>query len=262
MPTDLSESCVSQSIASPEGPWTENFRRLGYVHFRQLLPASRVEAARKKILQSVEKHFDPARLVEYNNRSWCPELRNAGEIKRLFENKEVQGITDQVLGKKRYGWSSGQIAIRQAHSAELPVEPLAHIDGIPTPTNGMEGSEIQNFTALFGIFLTEVKSEFAGNFTVWPGSHLLIERYFQEHGEAALTQGMPIVALGEAVQLLCQPGDVVLCHYQLAHTAAVNTSDRDRIAVFFRLCFNDMSGPEHRSQRWHNLTHMWHGWRI
>ncbi len=219
---------------SPVAPWTRNFRRDGYAHFKQLVPAALVEAARRTILNDVEKNFDPARLVEYNNRSWCPDLRNAPQIQRLFENKAVQAITNEALGKKRYRCDSGQIAIRQAHNAGHPAEPVAHIDGIPTPHNGLQGAEIQNFTALLGVFLTEVKSEFAGNFTVWPGSHLFIEQYFRDQGEAAITRGMPQIPLGNSVQLLCKPGDVVLCHYELAHAAAANISTDDRIAVFFR----------------------------
>jgi len=247
---------------APSNSWIDPFRRDGYVHFEQLLPPAPIEIARQAILRDVTDHFDPSRLVEYNNQSWCPELRNSPPIKSLFENKAVQAITGQALGKRRYTWNRGQIAIRQAHSAPEAYAPTAHIDGIPTPTNGMQGKEIQNFTALVGIFLTEVKSEFAGNFTVWPGSHLVLEQYFREQGKTALAQGMPKVPLGDPVQLQTKPGDVVLCHYQLAHAAAVNTSNLDRIAIFFRLWFNDISGPEKSEQRWHNLTHIWHGWQI
>ncbi len=126
----------------------------------------------------------------------------------------------------------------------------------------MQGTAIQNFTALVGVFLTEVKSDFAGNFTVWPGSHLVLEKYFRDRGKAALSEGMPNVPMGDPVQLRAKPGDVVLCHYQLAHSAAVNTSAENRIAIFFRLWLNDISGPERSEQRWHNLTHIWDGWQI
>ncbi len=242
--------------------WTDRFRRDGYFHFEQLLPPAPVETARQAISRDVDQHFDPGRLIEYNNRSWCPGLRDSRPIKNLFKNKAVQAVTDKALGKDRYRWDNGQIAIRHAHSAEKAYEPAAHIDGIPTPTNGMQGTEIQNFTALAGVFLTEVKSDFAGNFTVWPGSHLILEQYFRERGKTALGNGMPNVPIGDPVQLRTKPGDVVLCHYQLAHSAAVNTSDDDRIAIFFRLWFNGISGPEKGEQRWHNLTHIWDGWQI
>jgi hypothetical protein len=50
--------------------------------------------------------------------------------------------------------------------------------------------------------------------------------------------------------------DVFLSHSS-KDTAAVNTSDRDRVAVFFRLW---LRGLEER--RWHHLTNIWDGWRI
>jgi ectoine hydroxylase-related dioxygenase (phytanoyl-CoA dioxygenase family) len=56
---------------------------------------------------------------------------------------------------------------------------------------------------------------------------------------------------------MVEPGDVVLCHYELAHTAAVNVSDDDRYAVYFRLWLNDID-----DRRWHLMTHIWDGWRL
>ena len=241
---------------------TEEFRRQGYLHLPALVPPTLVEAARAKILLDVEKHFDPTRLTEYNNRSWCPDLRGSREIQRLFQNKAVRAIADEALGRKQYVYDSGQIAIRQARNAQQASPPVAHIDGIPTPHNGVPGTAIQNFTALLGVFLTDVKRDFAGNFTVWPGSHLILEEYFREYGRTALENGMPNLPLGDPVQLHCQPGDVVFCHYQLAHAAAANISPDDRTAIFFRLWFNDISGPDRSEQRWHNLTHIWDGWRV
>jgi ectoine hydroxylase-related dioxygenase (phytanoyl-CoA dioxygenase family) len=118
---------------------------------------------------------------------------------------------------------------------------------------------------LVGIFLSDVRREFAGNFTVWPGSHYLLENHFKARGTAALREGMPQIPLGEPVQLLCTPGDVVICHYQLAHTAAVNTSDNDRYAVFFRIWHRDLDrhvSKNYRENVWQHLTNIWTGWKI
>ena len=102
-----------------------------------------------------------------------------------------------------------------------------------------------------------MRTEFAGNFTVWPGSHHILEAHFRERGTEALRYGMPCIPLGQPVQLMTEPGDVVLCHYSLAHTAAVNLSSVDRYAVYFRLWLKDMEG-----RRWHLMTHIWDGWRL
>ncbi len=68
---------------------------------------------------------------------------------------------------------------------------------------------------------------------------------------------MPAVDLGKPTQLICDPGDAILCHYQLAHTAAVNTSNVDRVAVYFRIWFNDID-----TRRWQLLTNIWDGWKL
>jgi ectoine hydroxylase-related dioxygenase (phytanoyl-CoA dioxygenase family) len=238
----------------------DQFRRDGYAQFPQTVSQTLVKTARDRILRDIKENYDPNRLVEYNNQSWCPGLRGSPEILSLFKNRPVQSLVNDLLGKNCFQSDRGQIAIRKAHNSDQPYEPVPHIDGIPTPHNGLRGTEIQNFTALAGIFLTEVKTAFAGNFTVWPGSHLVLEKHFRERGKAALQEGMPAIPLGEPLQLLAKPGDLVLCHYELAHSAAPNVSDDDRIAIFFRLWFKEIVDPEAKEQRWHNLTHIWHDW--
>ena len=134
---------------------------------------------------------------------------------------------------------------------------MPHIDGIATLHNGLTAQTLQTFTLLVGVFLTATSTEFAGNFTVWPGSHLAMEQYFLATGPSALSRGQPDIAHGAPHQILAAPGDVILSHYSLAHAAAANTSANDRIAVYFRLTLNDQA-----QQRWRRLTHIWDGWRI
>jgi ectoine hydroxylase-related dioxygenase (phytanoyl-CoA dioxygenase family) len=108
-----------------------------------------------------------------------------------------------------------------------------------------------------GVFLSPVRSEFAGNFTVWPGSHHRLERHFREHGLETLSNGMPDIPLGPPIQLMVEAGDVGLCHYQLAHAVAANLSTADRYALYFRLELADIN-----QRRWELMTDIWQGWRI
>jgi len=55
---------------------------------------------------------------------------------------------------------------------------------------------------------------------------------------------------------MCGVGDVVFCHYQLGHSAAVNTTEIDRIAVYFRIWLRDLE-----DRRWEYLTNIWEGWK-
>jgi hypothetical protein len=78
-------------------------------------------------------------------------------------------------------------------------------------------------------------------------------------------EALPHVDLGTPVQLLTEPGDVVLMHWALAHTAAVNTSDVDRIAVYDRLLFPELHAKQTGDLgegRWEYLARLWKGWRV
>jgi hypothetical protein len=246
--------------------WLESFQQSGYAHFPHLIDAKTITAARNLIDRDLAENYDPARQSEYDNQSFCPGIRSSREIMALLAHPQVQRRIDDLVSLKELGEvDSGQIAIRKAHNTDRPYPPHPHIDGIPTPHNGVVGDEITPFTMLVCVFLSEVSADFAGNFTIWPGSHRLLETYFRQSGRASMRAAMPQVQLGNPVQLLCSPGDVILCHYQLAHTAAVNLSDNDRYAVFFRLGQKELySGhnPGYRECRWQHLTHIWTGWKI
>jgi len=152
----------------------------------------------------------------------------------------------------------GEIAIRRARNADRPYPPVWHIDGVGSGKNGRAiGSTISNFTALVGVYLTAVTGEFAGNFAVWPGSHLRLQSQFRQRGPNAMYEGKPNIGLGQSVQLAAMPGDVIIAHYQLAHTAALNLSCNDRIAIYFRLWLRDID-----ARRWELLTNIWPGWRL
>ena len=237
--------------------WKENLRENGYMVFRRIIPEHLTNPALEVIKRDLRKNYDSKRKVEYNNRSFCPDLRAEQLITDLLEKSPIWKILDEAVGVENIEHDIGQIAIRQAHNVDKIYPPEPHIDGIPTPQNGVTGNQISNFTALVGIFLTRQPREFAGNFTIWEGSHQTLENHFRERGRQAQDEGMPRIDFGEPMQLICDVGDAILCHYQLAHAAAVNTSDVDRIAVYFRIW---LKGIEDR--RWHYLTNIWDGWKI
>ena len=245
--------------------WTNDFVQNGYAHFTGLVDEATLAAARARIDDDLAANYDAARKAEYDARSFCPDILGSREIVDLFRHPAVQQRVSTLLDAKemRFG-GQGQVALRRAHNTEAQQPPYPHIDGIPYPMNGVVGDEISPFSMLVGVFLSEVRTEFAGNFTVWPGSHLVLEHYFRERGPQATREGMPSAPIGEPKQLLCSPGDVVLCHYQLAHAAAVNTSDNDRYAVFFRLWPRDLDStqPGYREAAWLHLTHIWTGWNV
>jgi ectoine hydroxylase-related dioxygenase (phytanoyl-CoA dioxygenase family) len=46
---------------------------------------------------------------------------------------------------------------------------------------------------------------------------------------------MPKIELPEPEQIIAQAGDIVLCHYQIAHCAGPNVSPHVRYGIFYRL---------------------------
>jgi hypothetical protein len=150
---------------------------------------------------------------------------------------------------------SGQIALRFPQDVPAPRDPYPHIDGMPAPLNGVPAGRLYHFTALAGVFLSDVGGPFQGNFTVWPGSHRTLETHFRRHGTDELLQGFPQVPLGPPRQLQARAGDALLAHYQLAHGAASNVGPHIRYAVFFRLAHRN-----HDNSTTATMLDIWREW--
>jgi hypothetical protein len=246
------------TTAGVEEVWRVLLHRDGYAMFPGLCPEPIARAARAAIDHDLATNYDEQRQLEYDNRSYCPDLRGTAVLLSLLLDSGITAKLDEVIGFHKLGYDGGQIALRRAGNAQRPSPPEPHIDGLPAPFNGVPADTlVSNFTVLVGIYLSSARTRFAGNFTVWPGSHHILEQHFREIGPNALRDGMPRIPLGEPVQLMTEPGDVVLCHYSLAHTAAVNLSAVDRYAVYFRLWLKDIE-----QRRWCLMTHIWDGWKM
>lgn len=237
--------------------WQEHLRAQGYAHFAGITPEPLVTAALKAIELDLSSNYEPERQVEYDNQSYCPDLRGTPPILNLLVESPIHNVLDELFGLDQIDWDGGQIAIRRAHNVPEPIPPVHHLDGFSSGLNGLEEGMIYNHTITVGVFLTPTRNAFAGNFTVWPGSHYVYERYFRARGPRSMSEPPPTPEIGEPVQLMCEVGDVVLAHYHLGHNAAVNTSDFDRIAVFFRIWLRGIE-----LDRWHYLTNIWEGWKI
>jgi len=239
------------------GDWRQNLQTDGYALLPSLCPPELLQIANDAIDLDLRHNYNPDRQREYDHLSYCPDLRKSPAIEALLLESGAKRLLDGMFGWRNLRHHDGQIAIRQAHNMLHPQPPEPHIDGIPSPDNGVRGRSLSSFTALIGVFLTETPRDFAGNFTTWPGSHHTLEAHFRARGRKALGEGMPSIDYGAPRQLATKPGDVIFCHYQLAHAAAVNTSRVERRAVFFRIWLRGLA-----LRRWHHLTHIWTGWRL
>ena len=55
--------------------WKEELRTQGFAHFPQLTPEHLIKAARDAIEIDLSNNYDPARKIEYDNQSYCPDLK-------------------------------------------------------------------------------------------------------------------------------------------------------------------------------------------
>jgi len=226
----------------------------GYLLLPGAVPRERIDRALKAINQSLgEQGIDKAQLWTLRAQTFCPELVAADAILDLYRDTPLEALAQAAIGAGMVPRpSTGQIALRFPQEVAEPRPPHPHIDGMPGPLNGVTPGTICHFTALGGVFLSDVVSPFEGNFTVWPGTHRALAERFATHGTGELLSGFPPIALPAPRQLTARAGDAILAHYQLAHGAAPNVGPHIRYAAFFRLAHrdHDPSSPQTMIDLW------------
>jgi len=232
----------------------------GFTLLHDVVPADKVAAALRVINAALGANgADPARLPIYRSQSWVPEVTGDPAILGLLTETPLWSLAESAIGEGTIEpVDYGQIAMRFP-SMEPAGTPHAHIDGMYTPTNGVPEGQIMNFTALVGVYLSDVPTPHAGNFVVWPGTHRLYADYFTREGAEALLDGMPPIDIGEPVQTTPKAGDAVLSHYQIGHGIASNVSPNIRYAIYFRL--KRTGRDEIRTEVMTDLWREWDGLR-
>jgi len=220
------------------------FYELGYIALRGAIPRIMVDAARQVINHSLgSEGMNKDDLPTFRAQSYCRDAQRHPAITNLFNRSPILPILESMFGEGNVmPAGAAQIALRfPGPLYSVPGEPGGHLDGLGSGSNGMErGVYRRGFTALAVCLLSDLPTTYSGNFTVWPRSHTFFESYFREHGHEVLAEGMPRVELPEPpLQITGEPGDVVLTHHQLVHTAAPNGSCNIRYAAIFRARHKD-----------------------
>ena len=237
----------------------------GYLLVPGLISPERVRAALSAINASLgERGLPPEGLPRLRAHTFCPELVADPTILGLYGATPLAALAEQALGSGQVrAPGDAQIALRFPTPGAARSDGRPHIDGLPRPHNGVPAGTIYHFTALAAVFLSDADAPFAGNFTVWPGSHRALAAHFAAAGAAAaLAQpdaAFPplslAVPLPPARQLTVRAGDALLAHYLLVHGAAPNLSPHIRYAVFFRLFHQS-----HDATSTEGLTDLWREW--
>lgn len=209
----------------------------GYVKVPGVIPRVMLDEVVKSINHSLgEEGMNKENLPILRSQSYCPELQRTPVIANIFNKTPIFDLIDSIIDTTKIDPIHGaQIALRFPRFDDPAPRAHPHIDGMYSPNNGVPEGTIQNFTALVGVLLSDLPNENAGNFTVWPGTHRQYEAYFKEHGAESLLDGMPPIKMPEPIQITGKAGDVIICHYQLAHGIGPNISPHIRYALFFRI---------------------------
>jgi hypothetical protein len=233
----------------------KEFSKKGFIKISGVAGQKSVNVALRAINHSLGKGMDPDQVATYRSTTYCPELTDKPPILDLLYDTPAWEIAESLIAPRKIKLEGkAQIALRFP-VMQRPGEMHPHIDGMYSGNNKIAKGSIFSFTALVGIFLSDVPNEYWGNFTGWPGTHRAIADYLKEHGSAALKKGLPPVNLPEPEQLLGKSGDMILAHYLTAHTVVVNVSPYIRYAVFFRI-----RHIYHRTHGEKVFTDLWHEW--
>lgn len=236
----------------------QEFYERGVLKLSGIVSQELVQRARRAINANLgENGMHPDDLPRLRAQTYCPALTGDPVITDLYNASPIKDVAEQMIGEGQIKpVKYGQIALRFPRAVDpMDMRFYPHIDGMYSPTNGVKEGTIGNFTALVGVFLSDVPETNSGNFTTWNGTHRVYEEYFREHGPQALLQGMPPVELLEPEQFVGQAGDAALVHYQIGHGIAPNISPNIRYAIFFRL-----SHVEHEQNHWSCMTNIWQEW--
>jgi hypothetical protein len=119
-----------------------------------------------------------------------------------------------------------------------------HVDGGTGPyATEDDDVEYLPFTIAAAVYFDEVVPR-GGGFTVWPGSHRKVPRYFEDrsYGDyiASDTDMLEELGVDPPHEIDGDPGTLVLWHHNIAHGAAPNHSDRIRMAGFQRIARTDI----------------------
>lgn len=167
---------------------------------------------------------------------------NSDAIMNLYYLTDVRKYVEALVGIDQVLPPQGaQIALRFPE-----LGPPQDHSGTEWHTDGMRQGRLHPFTLLVGIALSNVPEPLCGNLTVFPGSHLSLQRHLTANGKLcgyndecykpdSVWGDGTLPDLGTPVQLLASRGDLVLAHPNLAHRGGLNYSPDIRYQVYFRI---------------------------
>lgn len=202
-----------------------------------LIPGHLLQAAQARIDDWYGRDLDTARIENYTQKTFAPELGNHPDLLALFTGSDACRLAAELVAPALLAPLTGvqvQIRIPQAAlNAEQPVKAM-HVDGVACPH--LHPRELRTFTLLVGVILSRITSAEDGALHYLPGGHHRMARWFAAERADGTAEQVPADVEAEAgLALLGEPGDVVFMHHLVPHRVGANTSHRPRIMAYFRL---------------------------
>jgi hypothetical protein len=204
----------------------EQFRAQGYTILRGVVPKAKIQDA----LRLINGAFPRLGLrVEDRPRehdlTYFPDLIAHEVLLRLY--KYAQPCVKEVI-PTALSPTVCQLGLRFP-SPEKELKP--HIDGTLNRTYEA------HFSVMASVFLSPARSG-EGALWVWPGSHLALVKKLRKSGaslESLFATGRIPAPDGVPLPVEVEPGDVMLSHALLVHSAGMHYGPHVRYALYFRV---------------------------
>ncbi|NNN04466.1 MAG: hypothetical protein HKL90_01060 [Elusimicrobia bacterium] len=207
-----------------------DFIRNGYLKIPGVVSREKISRA----LRVINRHLaEKPRADETPDRvPFFSELFQSPELMGLILETPLWAVVESLLGPGRADRPQAEVTLGFPNADEhVPFNGKElHIDGFP------DKGRQETFTLNVGVFLSDAREPFSGNFKVFPGSHVLVAEHARRHGHCGINKSLrDLRAPEEEKQILVKAGDAVVCHYNLVHAREWNSTPRIRYAVFFRV---------------------------
>lgn len=153
----------------------QQFHQNGFLVLRRVVDLDYVRYARKSILADIgTSGIPPDDIGKYRSQTWVPTLRNdtvqSQALINVFRHSALLPAISSLVRNPMPFFHAPQVALifPKLYGSRTRGNG-AHIDGIPTSTNGLSFGRMHGFSLLAGVALSTQNEDFCGNLVIYPG---------------------------------------------------------------------------------------------
>lgn len=274
-----------------------DFKRQGYVQLDAGIDESVIEDAREIVWEALPISRNSS-LEDLGEQDY-EYLGLDGELSDLEPFTEIRnsifGMAEEFVGKDRLEKPTGEVEMPKElqivinypknirfsdlHLRDMGYGPRGtettaggHLDGYGVNFKSPEKKMTFNYSTIgVGVYLDDVQIG-GGGLTVFPGSHYIAEKYFENHSlespgwmgqlpaiddDGGWNYDKPLYRQLRSKEISGSAGTVIFWHMRLLHCAAPNQRSNPRLATFSR--FTRKEGEEIQENAATNLWKYWDG---